>query len=466
MREKRGKFRVIFDASTQSYQHELVLNQVTDSEFEAIIDFGQSKMRLYVSIHNWRIIFRGEIIYLILADISACFRYPRIAADLTGAFGFMFKKLYFLSTSHVFGSNTSASSWEPFRRAIKNSIPIYFFREDLVIKHKDFLDTLKWDESPAAPNFVKAVRCELNKGVLNDDSTLSPPSAEVYVDDITAAAVRKEWILKLLAAIIESIFVVCGRPDTDVRQCPFSLEKWGEDLWLHDPFGRNFAGLPPSSNGDFAWVQHMVKSMAARPLILALANPTPEILPEEVLKVRSDAIMATGRTDYPNQVNNVLCFPYIFRGALDAGAIQGAHEGDRVRGGAGLGDELREDGFQFSGRRILDRDSQGELVVSIVKGHDLGLGDIGGFLLQLDLRDRAATTAERHLDALVLDDKALGVGTGDGLGGLRFTGGDRDGGQRSGVARLGRGHRQCGRRSRTFRSTAWRSTRPGTGPAT
>jgi len=60
--------------------------------------------------------------------------------------------------------------------------------------------------------------------------------------------------------------------------------------------------------------------MAAKPLILALANPTPEILPEEVKKVRDDAIMATGRTDYPNQVNNVLCFPYIFRGALDAGA--------------------------------------------------------------------------------------------------------------------------------------------------
>ena len=64
----------------------------------------------------------------------------------------------------------------------------------------------------------------------------------------------------------------------------------------------------------------MVAKMAARPLILALANPTPEILPEEVKAVRDDAIMATGRTDYPNQVNNVLCFPYIFRGALDAGA--------------------------------------------------------------------------------------------------------------------------------------------------
>ena len=64
----------------------------------------------------------------------------------------------------------------------------------------------------------------------------------------------------------------------------------------------------------------MVAGMNERPLIFALANPTPEILPEEVRTVRDDAVMATGRTDYPNQVNNVLCFPYIFRGALDAGA--------------------------------------------------------------------------------------------------------------------------------------------------
>lgn len=64
----------------------------------------------------------------------------------------------------------------------------------------------------------------------------------------------------------------------------------------------------------------MVATMAVKPLIFALANPTPEILPEQVKAVRDDAIMATGRTDYPNQVNNVLCFPYIFRGALDAGA--------------------------------------------------------------------------------------------------------------------------------------------------
>ena len=64
----------------------------------------------------------------------------------------------------------------------------------------------------------------------------------------------------------------------------------------------------------------MVARMAPNPLIFALANPTPEIMPEEVKSVRDDAIIATGRTDYANQVNNVLCFPFIFRGALDVGA--------------------------------------------------------------------------------------------------------------------------------------------------
>ncbi|OFS83841.1 malic enzyme [Oligella sp. HMSC05A10] len=66
--------------------------------------------------------------------------------------------------------------------------------------------------------------------------------------------------------------------------------------------------------------QHMVKSMAEQPLILALANPDPEITPEEAKEARPDCIIATGRSDYPNQVNNVLCFPFIFRGALDVGA--------------------------------------------------------------------------------------------------------------------------------------------------
>ncbi len=77
-----------------------------------------------------------------------------------------------------------------------------------------------------------------------------------------------------------------------------------------------FLGL----SGPGVLTQDMVKSMAPKPLIMALANPEPEILPHLVKEVRSDAIIATGRSDYPNQVNNVLCFPFIFRGALDVGA--------------------------------------------------------------------------------------------------------------------------------------------------
>ena len=85
----------------------------------------------------------------------------------------------------------------------------------------------------------------------------------------------------------------------------------------------------------------MVAKMAARPLILALANPSPEILPEDAHAVRDDIVMATGRSDYPNQVNNVLCFPYIFRGALDVGATTITREMEKaaVYAIAGLAEE-------------------------------------------------------------------------------------------------------------------------------
>ncbi len=93
--------------------------------------------------------------------------------------------------------------------------------------------------------------------------------------------------------------------DTDARTLADVID--GADIFM----GLSAAGvLKPE----------MLKNMAKDPLILALANPTPEILPEEAKAVRPDAILATGRSDYPNQVNNVLCFPYIFKGALDVGA--------------------------------------------------------------------------------------------------------------------------------------------------
>jgi malate dehydrogenase (oxaloacetate-decarboxylating)(NADP+) len=99
-----------------------------------------------------------------------------------------------------------------------------------------------------------------------------------------------------------------------------------KDFFAQDTAARTLADAIPGADiflglsAGGVLKQDMVKAMAAKPLIFALANPTPEILPELVKAVRDDAIIATGRSDYPNQVNNVLCFPYIFRGALDSGA--------------------------------------------------------------------------------------------------------------------------------------------------
>jgi malate dehydrogenase (oxaloacetate-decarboxylating)(NADP+) len=104
----------------------------------------------------------------------------------------------------------------------------------------------------------------------------------------------------------------------------------------------------------------MVEAMADKPLILALANPEPEIRPEEVKKVRPDAIIATGRSDYPNQVNNVLCFPFIFRGALDVGATTITEEMKLacVRAIAELAEEC----------------DQGDEVAKAYEGHSLEFG--------------------------------------------------------------------------------------------
>jgi malate dehydrogenase (oxaloacetate-decarboxylating)(NADP+) len=101
-------------------------------------------------------------------------------------------------------------------------------------------------------------------------------------------------------------------PDKEVYAIDTAARTLGEVIEGADVF------LGVSAGGVLK--QDMVRRMAARPLILALANPEPEILPALVREVRPDAVIATGRSDYPNQVNNVLCFPFVFRGALDAGA--------------------------------------------------------------------------------------------------------------------------------------------------
>ena len=152
-----------------------------------------------------------------------------MAADLTGAFGFVADAMYFLVTSHVFGSNTSCSSWEPFRRAIQVLIRIYLERTDLVEKHAELLSLLKWDDLlGTSQSITPTVPCALNQGVLDNNGNVIATDGDNYVDDILSAGVSKDYVKNLFAATIEAIFTVCGEPQIDIRQCPLSLEKWLE----------------------------------------------------------------------------------------------------------------------------------------------------------------------------------------------------------------------------------------------
>jgi malate dehydrogenase (oxaloacetate-decarboxylating)(NADP+) len=107
-----------------------------------------------------------------------------------------------------------------------------------------------------------------------------------------------------------------GRNNLDAQKAEYAQVTEARTLADAVPGTDIFLGLSAAG----ALTPEMVKGMADKPLILALANPEPEIRPEAAKAVRPDAIIATGRSDYPNQVNNVLCFPFIFRGALDVGA--------------------------------------------------------------------------------------------------------------------------------------------------
>ena len=149
-------------------------------------------------------------------------------------------------------------------------------------------------------------------------------ACKLVVSGAGAAALACLDLIVDLGFPLENIFVTDlagvvykGRPELmDPDKERFARETDARTLAEVMPGADIFLGV--SAGGVLK--QDMVRQMAARPLILALANPTPEILPEDVKAVRDDAIICTGRSDYPNQVNNVLCFPYIFRGALDCGA--------------------------------------------------------------------------------------------------------------------------------------------------
>ena len=134
------------------------------------------------------------------------------------------------------------------------------------------------------------------------------------LDMLVALGVRKENI----TAFDREGVIYTGRANLDPDKARYAVDTAKRSLAEIVAGADVFLGL--SAGGILK--PEMVATMAERPIILALANPYPEILPEDARAVRPDCIIATGRSDYPNQVNNALCFPYIFRGALDAGATE------------------------------------------------------------------------------------------------------------------------------------------------
>jgi malate dehydrogenase (oxaloacetate-decarboxylating)(NADP+) len=224
------------------------------------------------------------------------------------------------------------------------------------------------DETEVAP-FVEAVaRLEPTFGGINLEDIKAPECFEierqlqarmkipVFHDDqhgtaiVVAAGILNG--LKLVGKPIGEVKLVCSGAGAAALACLGLLCVLGlkrENIWIADIEGVVYEGrtslmdpykaiyAQPTEKRKLAEImvgadvflglsaagivsREMVATMAARPLIFALANPNPEIMPEEVKAVRDDAIIASGRTDYPNQINNVLCFPFVFRGALDVGA--------------------------------------------------------------------------------------------------------------------------------------------------
>src|SRR5262245_16633 len=147
--------------------------------------------------------------------------------------------------------------------------------------------------------------------------------AKIVCSGAGAAAIACLDLLVSLGARRENILVTdskgvlhSGRSGLDQSKARYARETSARTLADVMPGADIFMGL----SGPGVLTAAMVKTMASQPIILAMANPTPEIMPEEARAARPDVIIGTGRSDYPNQVNNVLCFPFIFRGALDVGA--------------------------------------------------------------------------------------------------------------------------------------------------
>ena len=168
-------------------------------------------------IYNTRISFPDATILLGTADIKACFCFPRIHADLTGAFGFNAGGYFNLAIAMVFGSTALASIWEPFCHAIEAMSVVYANRPNLVLKHQKYLDMIQWAKIDPSAKLTKAIACPINKGILDKKGVVQPRLARICVNDSLLLAISRLLMTMAHAALIEAIFVVMGKPDTAIR---------------------------------------------------------------------------------------------------------------------------------------------------------------------------------------------------------------------------------------------------------
>jgi hypothetical protein len=204
------------------------MNQVTPVTQEAPVTFGHVKSQIYMYIYNTRISYPTATILLGLADVKVCFRYPRIHAGLTGPFGFIADELYNLATAMVFGLTVLASSWEAFRQAIKAFTKVFANRPDLVIRHKKFIDMLKWEEIDPSTKLTPTFSCTINCGIIDDTRNQNDLPACIYANDTLMLALDVDHMKMVLAATIVAVFVIKGKPNVAVRQCPLAMDKWLE----------------------------------------------------------------------------------------------------------------------------------------------------------------------------------------------------------------------------------------------
>ncbi len=166
----------------------------------------------------------------------------------------------------------------------------------------------------AAAAVLNGLRC-VGKDIAKAKLVCSGAGAAAIacLDLLVSLGVRKE---NILVTDSKGVLHADRKEGMDASKAQYARKTAARTLADAMPGADIFLGL----SGPGVLKPEMVKTMGLQPIILAMANPTPEIMPEEAKAVRPDAIIGTGRSDYPNQVNNVLCFPFIFRGALDVGA--------------------------------------------------------------------------------------------------------------------------------------------------